>query len=191
MKHEKEYLMLRNEIIWRLKVVDTLGTFTYTVFISILGVAISTNIIELFLLPFIVVVPISLKVANHKYGVAYVAGYLNEFLEDLTDENCFKWEKFHVKYYNENPRELKEKIIYYGSNAEYLLICVLTSILFWIKYLSGHETYLTVVQVFGYSFIQLASIFLVTYATINYSSFQKFKPSILLKWKKVNLNSKT
>lgn len=188
MKNEKEYLMLRDEITWRLKVIDTLGTSTYMVFVTILGLAMSTNIIELFLLPFIVVVPISLKVANHKYSIAYVAGYLNEFLEDLTDENCFKWEKFHVKYYNENPRKLKEKIIYYGSSSEYLLICMMTSILFWTKYFFGHETYLTIIQVFCYSVIQLVSIFFVTYAAINYSNFQKFKTSILLKWRKIKIN---
>ena len=67
MKNEKEYLMLRDEITWRLKVIDTLGTFTYTIFVSILGVALTTNIIELLLLPYVVIVPISLKVANHKY----------------------------------------------------------------------------------------------------------------------------
>ncbi len=59
MKNEKEYLILRDEITWRLKAIDTLGTFTYTIFISILGVALSTNIIELFLLPFVVILPIS------------------------------------------------------------------------------------------------------------------------------------
>ena len=46
MNNEKEYLMLRDEITWKLKVIDTLGTFTYTIFISILGVALSTNVIK-------------------------------------------------------------------------------------------------------------------------------------------------
>ena len=67
MRNEKEYIMLRDEITWRLKVIDTLGTFTYTIFISILGVALYTNILEKLLLPYVVIVPISIKVANHKY----------------------------------------------------------------------------------------------------------------------------
>lgn len=169
--------------------IDTLGTFTYTVFISILGVALSTNILELFLLPFVVIVPISLKVANHKYSVGYIAGYLNVFLEDFNDEECFKWEKYHAEYYIKNPRVLKEKIIYYGASAEYILMCILTSIIFWIKYFLQSDVCFTVLQMCGYTFIQLAMIFLVTYVTISYVSFQKIKPSIILNWEKVKKKS--
>lgn len=81
------------------KVIDNLETFTYTIFVSILGVALSTNIIELLLLPYVVIVPISLKVANHKYSVGFIAAYMNKFLEEYNEKNSFKWEKFHMKYY--------------------------------------------------------------------------------------------
>ena len=106
-KKEKEYMMLRDEITWRLKTIDTLGTFCYTIFVSILGVALSTGVIELFLLPYVVIVPISLKVANHKYSVGYIAAYLNIFLENCDREDCLMWEKMHVRYYELNPRTIK------------------------------------------------------------------------------------
>ena len=188
MKNEKEYLILRDEITWRLKAIDTLGTFTYTIFISILGVALSTNIIELFLLPFVVILPISLKVANHKYSVSFISAYLNQFLEDFNDEECFKWEKFHVKYYERNPRMLKEKIIYYGSYAEYVLMCILISIIFWIKYFSQEEICFTVYQIYGYILIQLTITFLVAFITISYIDCEKFKRPIIENWKKVKEN---
>lgn len=108
------------QLTWRLKVIDSLGTFTYTIFVSILGVALSTNAIELLLLPYVVIVPISLKVANHKYSVGYIAAYMNKFLEEHNEENSFKWENFHMKYYEINQRMLREKLIYYGSSAEYI-----------------------------------------------------------------------
>lgn len=185
MKNEKEYLMLRDEITWRLKVIDTLGTFTYTIFVSILGVALSTNTLELLLLPYVVIVPISLKVANHKYSVGYIASYLNKFLEDCNREESFRWERLHMKYYETNPRTLKEKVIYYGSSAEYTLMVILTTAIFWIKYFHQSEIKFSVMQICGYVFLQAVIIILVIYVTISYMSFQKTKPTFVLNWDKV------
>lgn len=141
--------------------------------------AFSTNVIELYLLPYIVIVPISLKVANHKYSVSYIAGYLNEFLEDLNNQDSFKWEKYHNKYYDINKRTFKEKLIYYGASAEYALMCILTTIMFWIKYYSQSKIEFTTFQKFGYVSIQFVVIILVIYITVNYVSFQKIKPSTI------------
>ena len=177
--------MLRDEITWRLKVIDTLRTFSYTIFVSILGVALSTNIIELLLLPYVVIVPISLKVANHKYSVGYIAAYLNKFLEDCNQEESFKWEKMHMKYYEINSRTLREKVIYYGSSAEYVLMVILTTIIFWIKYFNQTEIKFSVMQMHGYILLQVIIIILVIYVTISYMSFQKIKPALILNWNKV------
>ncbi|MCI8771339.1 MAG: hypothetical protein HFH73_09355 [Lachnospiraceae bacterium] len=187
MKNEKEYLMLRDEITWRLKVIDTLGTFTYTIFVSILGVALTTNIIELLLLPYVVIVPISLKVANHKYSVGYIAAYLNKFLENCNEEDSFKWEKMHITYYETNPRTLREKVIYYGSSAEYASMIILTTVIFWIKYFHRSELKFSLLQIHGYIAVQTIIIFLVLYITISYMSFQKTKPALILNWDKVKL----
>lgn len=188
MRNEKEYIMLRDEITWRLKVIDTLGTFTYTIFISILGVALSTNILELLLLPYVVIVPISLKVANHKYSIGYIAAYMNRFLEDCNGEESFKWEKLHMKYYQINPRIFKEKVIYYGSSAEYALMVILTTVIFWLKYFHQNKIKFSVIQIHGYIFLQLIVTILVIYVTINYISFQKTKPIFLVCWDKVKEN---
>jgi len=188
MKNEKEYLMLRDEITWRLKSIDTLGAFTYTTLVTILGAALTTNIIELFLLPFVVILPISLKVANHKYSINFISAYLNQFLEDFNDEECFQWEKLRVKYYERNPRKLKEKIIFYGSYVEYILMCILISVIFWVKYFSQEKICFTVFQIYGYIFIQLTITFLVTFITINYLDCEKFKLPIIENWKKLKEN---
>ena len=185
MKREKEYLMLRDEITWRLKSIDTLGTYTYTIFISILGVALSTQIIELFLLPYAVILPMLLKVSNHKYSIGYLSGYLNEFLEDENDEDCFKWERLYVEYRKINKRTLKEKIVYYGASFEYIAMCALAAILFWIYYFNQKELVFSIVQIYGYIILQLSSIVFAAYITFSYISFQKIKPSILDKWKNV------
>lgn len=185
MKVEKEYLMLRDEITWRQKGIDTLGTFAYTAFTSILGVALSTGIIEMFLLPLIVILPISLKVAYHKYAISLIAVYLNEFLEDINDPQCFKWEKSHAMYFELNPRGIKEKIFFYGSNIEYIMMCIISSIFFWIKYFSQDKVTFTMLQLGGFIIVQAAVIFLVTYVTIGYTVLEKKKPSIIPNWIKV------
>lgn len=185
MKGEKEYLMLRDEMTWRQKGIDTLGTFTYTAFVSILGVALSTGIIEMFLLPLVVILPISLKVAYHKYAISLIVVYLNEFLEDINDTQCFKWEKSHAMYFELNPRGIKEKIFFYGSSIEYILMCIISSIFFWIKYLSQDKVIFTILQIGGFILVQAVVIFLVTYVTIGYTVLEKKKPSIIPNWVKV------
>lgn len=185
MKNKEEYLMLREEMTWRQKVIDTLGTFTYTIFVSILGIALSTNNIELFLLPFVVILPISLKVAYHKYAITKISVYLKIFLEDVNDENSFKWENYNSMYYQKNPRGMKEKTFFYGSSLEYILMCILTSIFFWIKYFMQDEICFTVFQMGIFLFIQLIVIILVVYVTVGYTVLEKKKPSIIPNWEKI------
>lgn len=185
MKNKDEYLMLRDEITWRQKVIDTLGTFTYTVFISILGIAFSTNNIEMFLLPFVVILPISLKVAYHKYSISYISVYLKLFLENINDENSFKWEHFHAMYYQKNPRGMKEKAFFYGSSVEYIIMCFLTTIFFWAKYFMQDEKNFTIFQIVIFLFVQFFVIFLVAYITIGYTVMEKKKPTIIPNWEKV------
>ncbi|MBP3488845.1 MAG: hypothetical protein J6K53_10670 [Roseburia sp.] len=185
MKNEKEYLMLRDEITWRLKLVDSLATFAYTAVVTILGVALSMDVIELFLLPYVVIVPVALKVANHKYAVAYLAGYMNRVLENEKDVECFKWERYHEKYYKLNSRNIREKIIYYGSSVEYIVMSLLSSILFWGKYIKQEEIQFTVAQVYGYIVLQIIVVMFVTYISISYMSFQKTKPRTFNNWERV------
>lgn len=184
MNNDKEYLMLRDEIIWRLKAIDTLDTFTYTAFVGILGIAFAAEIIELCLLSFIIIVPISLKVANHKHAISHVSGYMREFLEDIHKDQCFKWETLHCEFYKKNPRNLTENIIYYGSSIEYIIMCLITSFIFWI-YVFQNKVEFTSFQMCIFSFIQVVVILFVTYITVNCIDFLKIKSPILLKWRKV------
>ncbi len=177
--------MLRDEITWRLKAVDTLETFTYTIFVNILGVALTTNILELLLISYVVIVPITLKVANHKYSAGYIAVYMNTFLGNNNEENNFKWERLHMKYYEINKRILKEKLIYYGSSTEYVLMVLLTTLIFWMKYFYKSDLRFSVLQMHGYIFLQTIVIILVIYVTIRHMNFQKTKPTLILNWNKV------
>ena len=64
----KEYLTLRDEVVDSLKVQNNWSTFTISAVITILGIAISleNTVLELFLLPFVVLLLASLKVNNYK-----------------------------------------------------------------------------------------------------------------------------
>lgn len=184
MSNEKEYLMLRDEIIWRLKAIDTLDTFAYTVFVTVLGIAFTTKIIELCLLSFVIIVPVSLKVANHKHAISHVSGYMREFLEDIHNNQCFKWETLHSKFYWKNPRNLVENIIYYGSSIEYIIMCIFSSIILGIRFFQDKGE-LTLFQKSIYFFIPLVITLFVAYITINCIDFHKIKSPIIIKWRSV------
>ena len=94
----------------------------------------------------------------------------------------------HVKYYEINPRTIKEKIIYYGSSAEYILMLILTTAIFWIKYFNQNEVEFSILQMHGYIFIQLFVIIFVIYISFSYMSYQRIKYTLALKWDKVKEN---
>lgn len=182
MNRKDEYLMLKKEIDWRLQAVDNLGIFMYTVFATIIGFALSMDMVELLLLPYVIIVPVVLKVANHKYSVGYIAGYLCEILED--NNEFFQWETLHKRYYHVNNRRNREKVIYYGSSFEYILMSVLTAILFWAKYHALNIEF-TTLQIHLYIFLQLGIIIFVSYITFSYMNFQKFKSDLFENWSRV------
>ncbi len=136
---------------------------------------------ELLLLSYVVIIPISLKVANHKYSVGYIVSYMNKFLEEHNEENSFKWEKFYMKYYEINQRTFREKLIYYGLSAEYALMTILTTAIFGIKYLYQSKIKFSAFQMHGYIFLQIIIIIFVIYVTISYMSFQKNKTYVYFK----------
>lgn len=114
MKNSNEYLMIREELMWRLKSIDSLSTFTYTVFVTIIGIAFVNVTVELFILPYLIIIPMSLKVANHKYVIGMLSVYLLRLEDDK--ESYFKWEKYKLE--NSSNKITKNKLIYLGSNMD-------------------------------------------------------------------------
>lgn len=92
----KEYEMVRGEVIEALKWQNSWSTFAVTAVITLLGFAIERkNTLELYLLPFVVLLLVSLKVNNLKCTTTVKVGYLITRLESA---DGFLWESCLNKY---------------------------------------------------------------------------------------------
>lgn len=180
---EKEYFMLREEIIYSAKSVDTLSAFLYTCVVALLGIAIQTNSIAFYLLPFIVIVPITFKIFALKDSIIYIAAYMHVALEGKVG---IYWETNHIKYSDKNKNTFAEKLIYYGTSFEFILLSSTCTILFWWQYLSHIGTYkITSNIVLGIIIaIQVMVNGVVLYLTILYMHFNLRKPAKISNWRK-------
>lgn len=95
---EKEYLMLREEILQYLKEYQTVRNMMYVITITILGFCINgknTNY-YFYLLPVIVILPSYIVAFDYRKCVVVAAAYLDLFHEK--EIYPFKWESRHSKF---------------------------------------------------------------------------------------------
>lgn len=126
---EKEYMMLREELMYNQKNRDTLAQFAYTVVGVIITAAFAANNEWIMLCVLIFLLPMSLRVAECSNTTAYIASYMKTHLEPHID---LKWETNHYTYYKENPRKGWEKFIYYFSRLDFPFLSFVSSFLFWL-----------------------------------------------------------
>ena len=86
----KEYDMLRSEINQKIELHNTLLTFTITTTVAVLTFALSKNMTVLYLIPFCIIIPMSMRIAYYRSAITKLAAYMIVFLERNLDE--IKWE---------------------------------------------------------------------------------------------------
>lgn len=87
-KVEKEYLMLREEIIHYYSIIQNSRNILYVAIAALLAFGVSSNEPLLCLIPYCVIIPIYIVTIDYQYGMWRIGTYLSVFLEG--DE--FNWE---------------------------------------------------------------------------------------------------
>jgi hypothetical protein len=93
----KEYDNLRNEINKKIELTNTLITFTIVTVDGELAFAMSSSnkMILLYLIPFFIIIPLSMRIAYYRTSIAKISAYMIVFLEESDDE--LKWETRNAK----------------------------------------------------------------------------------------------
>ena len=184
---EKEYVMLREEIMYHQDLRDHMAQVTYTVCAAIFAGAITVGNAWVNLCTLIFLIPIALKESESAKTIAYIASYMITFLE----EDCgFNWESMHKKYYEKNPRRsIKEYIIHYVSRWDYAILTVASSFLFWIMlgtnpFVSPAINGSTALGVAVLGFQAVAAIFQIVVSRY-YCDFSTRKKEMCRNWEKI------
>lgn len=127
----KEYLTLRDEVVDALKVQNSWSTFTISAVITLLGIAIGleNKVLELFLLPYVVIFTVSLKVNNFKRNVTVKVGYMITRLESA---DGFLWESCLNRYraLEKIRRTRVQKLIVFLETQEFTILSLVCMVLF-------------------------------------------------------------
>ena len=127
----KEYLTLRDEVVDALKIQNNWSTFTISAVITLLGIAIGleNKVLELFLLPYVVIFTVSLKVNNFKRNVTVKVGYMITRLESA---DGFLWESCLNRYraLEKIRRTRVQKLIVFLETQEFTILSLVCMVFF-------------------------------------------------------------
>lgn len=141
----KEYDTLRNEINQKIELHNTLLTFTITTTVAVLTFALSQNMTMLYLIPFCIIIPMSMRIAYYRSAMSKLSAYMIVFLEK--DLDGVKWETRNAALIEKHLNKEKKDINSYTVLRYYecLILAVVCYVFYVIDYLKDKEICVIVV----------------------------------------------
>lgn len=143
----KEYDNLRNEINQKIGLHNTLLTFTITTTVAVLTFALSQDMTILYLVPFCIIIPMSMRIAYYRTAMAKISAYMIEFLEK--DLDGIKWETRNAELIDIQLKSKKKKNINNFTILRYyecLTLAVICYIFYVIDFIKDKEISIFVVM---------------------------------------------
>ena len=139
----KEYDNLRNEINQKIELHNTLLTFTITTTVAVLTFALYQNKTIIYLIPYCILIPMTLRIENFRSAMSKLSAYMIVFLEKNIDG--VMWETRNVALINENLNNKKKN--YYTALRYYecLILAIVCYIFYVIDFIKDKEICLIVV----------------------------------------------
>lgn len=126
----KEYDNLRSEIMSQISLVNNLQTFTITTVVAIISLALSQEgpiNPYLFLIPFCILIPMSSRIANFRFGELKISAYMTVFLESEIDGYNWETRQSRLNYHKSRQDQLNLGLgkLYFTSfgNAALGMVC--------------------------------------------------------------------
>lgn len=127
-----EYDNLRNEINQKIELHNKLLTFTITTTVAVLTFALSQNRTILYLVPFCILIPMSMRIAYYRSALSKLSAYIIVFLEK--DLYGIKWETRNAALIEEYLNKKKKKDINNYTVLRYFE-CLILSIICYVFYI--------------------------------------------------------
>ena len=129
----EEYNTLRAEVLQKIELHNKLIMFAITTTVAILAFAFSQNNAYLFLLPFCVIIPVSLRVIYYRSAMVKISAYIAVFIEPKNKN--YNWEtrnhKLNISINNNITKALRSNI-----NYDCLILSISCYILFVVRFLN-------------------------------------------------------
>lgn len=178
----KEYDMLREEIMQKIELHNNLLIFTITTCVAILSFAFSQNNAFLYLIPFCVVIPMSLRIAYYLSAMVKLSSYMIVFLEE---GDCgYNWETLNKAFTNNRITQKKNGIFDFTVQRyyEFIILSLVCYILYIINYVQNNQ--FDILMALNLLWPMLLVIF-EAYITKRLNSFDKEKNEKVQEWQKL------
>lgn len=130
----KEYEDIRGEIKQKMELHNSLITFMITTVVAVLAFALERDNPALYLLPFAIIIPISMRVTYYRTSMAKLSAYVIVYLEDKLDD--INWETRNTKLINDSSNKLFDKLTI-SHYYEGIILGVVCYVLYFIDYING------------------------------------------------------
>jgi len=178
----KEYDMLREEIMQKIELHNNLLTFTITTCVAILSFAFSQDNAFLYLIPFCIVIPMSLRIAYYLSAMVKLSSYMIVILEE---GDCgYNWETLNKAFTNDRVNQKKNGIFDFTVQRyyEFIILSLVCYILYIINYVQNNK--FDILMVLNLLWPMLLVIF-EAYITKRLNSFDKEKNDKVQEWQKL------
>lgn len=134
----EEYGHIKNEINQKIELHNSLLTFTITTTVLILSYGVAEKEPLLFLVPFFIIIPMSIRIKYYKGAMSKLAAYLIVFLESV--DNQFNWETRNEELIESDRigRKHSNPLVELHS-YECLILCIVCYVFFLIYYFSDRQ----------------------------------------------------
>lgn len=179
--------MLRSELMHNHEQENKLIDATYIMIAAIWGTAITVGNQWLVFVSIILLVPLSLRIADIRYSIAFISSYMIVYLEDA-DVCNINWESRRHNYYIRNKQSILYLFIHTFARMDFVFISIASVSLFWI--LDKTSLYKTNILCFYLVvFIQLLLIGLEIFLCIYFSNTNHLQKKLIQKWSALKENT--
>lgn len=180
---EKEYSDLRDEIKQKIELHNSLITFMITSVIAVLAFAVESDKTLLYLLPFGIIIPISMRIAYYRSAMVKLSAYLIVYIESSI--KYLKWETRNIKFINKNENGLYD-IITISHYYEGMILSVICYFMYlWDYYKDKDVNQETVI----FSVLPLFLVLWEAIITKRISGFNAEKNKWVNKWKDFKMDN--
>ena len=142
----EEYRILHNEINQKIALQNTILTFTITTTVAILTIAVSENITIIYLVPFFIIIPMSMRIAYYRSVISKLSAYIIIFLEpNLKD---MKWETSNAilgARLRQKECKKENRKFAFSRNYECLILSIICYLLYVLDYIKDKTITLCII----------------------------------------------
>ena len=138
----KEYESLKSEINQKIELHNSLTMFMITTVIAILAFALESDNSLLYLLPFGIIIPVSMRIAYYRTAMVKLSAYISVFIEKRIKE--LNWETRNMHFVNKGENKL-QNCFTISHFYEGLILSMICCVLFFLSYLNNNPASLCII----------------------------------------------